>query len=183
MRFFAQCNAQNWHICMKTTLWKNVGGKTGEYLRQNWKSWALRRCSAKISGEDSGFAGACPWPPLGYGKWNKTNADRRKHCISGLTKQLLKQILSLLLSCYIVLPVGPTIFIFNYLILLKPYKLQSFIDSSEHWRQATIHQNRVRPPRISASSTSSNQITVHSTFQARMRSGLWHGDIFYFLVL
>ena len=54
---FVHCNAQNWRICMETTSWKNVGGKNGECLWENWESWALRRSLGKPSGH-SGFSGA-----------------------------------------------------------------------------------------------------------------------------
>ena len=65
--FFAQFNAQNLY---ENDVVKNVGGKTGECLRENWESWALRRCSAK-TGEDHGtrvsrMGWRCPLPP-GYG--------------------------------------------------------------------------------------------------------------------
>ena len=46
MWFFAQCNAQNWRICIKT-MWKDVGVKSGECLRENCESWALHHYSHK----------------------------------------------------------------------------------------------------------------------------------------
>ena len=43
-----------------------MGGKSGECLRENWESWILRRCSAKIGGA-LGFRGGKAPGPLGYG--------------------------------------------------------------------------------------------------------------------